>query len=134
MKGMEVDVLGPTMPRRAHVLPGQRYPGDSKQGLDHLLPLGLGKEAHLRAAMALPSPFTPSDWPELDVVYVIREFSIWQEFWPAHARLLREELENVAKAVQRLQTQLDLSRGSSSKRVTMQKQPAFMGAMTSLLR
>ena len=38
-------------------LSGQRYPGNSSKGLDHLLPPGLGKEGHMEASANLPSPF-----------------------------------------------------------------------------
>ena len=51
-------------------LTGQRYASSAAKGLDHLLPPGLGKEAHIAAALELPSPFAPRPWPEPDVEFV----------------------------------------------------------------
>ena len=49
---------------------GQRYSSEHAKGLDHLLPPGLGKEAHMRQALALPSPFQAYPWPDEDVQFV----------------------------------------------------------------
>ena len=80
--------LGPTLilPRdRSKLFAGlgtQRYPGDSKRGLDHLLAPGLGKEAHIAEAGLLPSPFAPSPWPEPDIQFVVALIATWHQFLP----------------------------------------------------
>ena len=77
MRGLETQILPPIpllRQDRTRVfagLSGQRYPGNSSQGLDHLLPPGLGKELHMEASSQLPSPFRHVKWPELDVAFVI---------------------------------------------------------------
>ncbi|CAE7839424.1 unnamed protein product [Symbiodinium sp. CCMP2592] len=49
---------------------GQRYASDTSKGLDHLLPPGLGKSAHMSEAMRLPSPFAAKPWPEADISFL----------------------------------------------------------------
>ena len=62
-------------------LTGQRYASNSAKGLDHLFQPGLGKEAHIAAALKLPSPFDPRPWPgpEPDVEFVVQAVATWQQ-------------------------------------------------------
>ena len=77
-RGDEWECLGPTLvlPRDRSALfaslGGQRYASDSKRGLDHALPPGLGKHRHMEEAQLLPNPFSARPWPEKDVQFVIQ--------------------------------------------------------------
>ena len=140
LKGYAVDELGPQplyKGDRARIysgLSGQRHPTDSSKGLDHLLPPGLGKTGHVHASAELPSPFEPSDWPELDVLYVLDAVCRWRQALPAFARRLRHVLSTVARAAQPLEEALDECRVESSRRVAASKKPGFLAIMTVLLR
>lgn len=54
-----IPVYGRARTRVFAGLSGQRYSPDTSKGLFHLLPPGLGPEAHITAALALTSPFAP---------------------------------------------------------------------------
>ena len=116
MKSMDWQVLGPvpvTRQDRARIyagLSGQRRPADSKQGLDHLLQPGLGPEEHMMQASQLPSPFSPTPWPEPDVGFVVDALLRWRQFLPLVAKEQRHILETVARAVRPLDQSLDLFR------------------------
>ena len=115
-------------------LTGQRYASNSTKGLDHLLPPGLGKEAHIRASSVLPSPFAPSPWPEPDVAFVIQAVATWQQALPRWAEKLRHILLTVARAVQPLEEALSPFRCQSARKVAAMKRPAFLAAMVAILR
>eukprot|EP00435_Cladocopium_sp_Y103_P008552 s4807_g2.t1 len=140
LQGLPVDELGPqplSRLDRARIysgLTGQRHAADSSKGLDHLLPPGLGKEGHMAASAALPSPFDASDWPELDVLYVVEAIVVWQQFLPAYSERLRAVLRSVARAVRPLEEALIPWRVESAHRVASSKRPGFIAAMTLLLR
>ena len=54
----------------------QRYPGNSKRGLDLLLCPGLGKQRHLEAALQLPSPFRPGQAVDDDIEFCARALAV----------------------------------------------------------
>ena len=115
-------------------LSGQRYPGNSSKGLDHLLPPGLGKEGHLEASAQLQSPFRHQKWPEPDVAFVIHSLWVWRAFLPTKAAKLRHILRTVARALLPLEEALGIHRVDSAKRVAQGKRPALMACLTVLLR
>ena len=115
-------------------LSGQRYPGNSSKGLDHLLPPGLGKEGHLAASAQLQSPFRHHKWPEPDVAFVIHSLWVWRAALPAKAAKLRHILRTVARALTPLEEALGVFRVESAKRVAQGKRPALMACLTVLLR
>ena len=140
LRGLETKIL-PPMPLlrqdRTRVfagLSGQRYPGNSSKGLDHLLPPGLGKERHMEASSQLPSPFRHVTWPELDVAFVIHSLVVWRSHLPAKTVKLRHVLRTVAKALSPLEEALSVHRVESARRVAHSKQPAFTACITALLR
>ena len=45
----------------------QRFAGNARQGLDHILPPGLGKSEHLRRAKEIASPFSLADVCDNDI-------------------------------------------------------------------
>ena len=115
-------------------LSGQRYPGNSSRGLDHLLPPGLGKEGHMEASAKLPSPFRHVAWPELDVAFVIHGLWVWRSHFPTKTAKLRHILRTVARALAPLEDALACHRVESARRVAAGKRPAFMACITALLR
>ena len=54
----------------------QRFAGDSKRGLDHLLEPGLGKEEHMRQALLLSSPFKPSVESDDDTTFAVKALAL----------------------------------------------------------
>ena len=140
IRGLPVDDMGPqhmTRMDRARVysgLTGQRHAADSSKGLDHLLAPGLGKLGHMEASSQLPSPFRPTDWPEQDVMFVVDALCVWRQYLPAYARRLRQVLKSVALALSPVEDALAQWRSESARRVAATKRPAFIAAMTILLR
>ncbi len=140
MNGLEWQVLGPQPIQgrdRAKLfagLTGQRYAGDTNQGLDHLLPPGLGPEAHVAAARLLPSPFQAKPWPEQDVTFVLKCICVWRQHLPGYANVMRRRLRAVATALGPLELHLDSWRCRSSKKVAASKRPGFVAALSALLR
>ena len=104
------------------------------EGLDHLLPPGLGRTNHVAQARLLPSPFQVKAWPDLDVQFVIEAIAVWQVFLPKWAGQQRHALCTVAVALQPLEAALNQHRVLSSQKVAMDKRPAFVACMSVLLR
>ena len=115
-------------------LTGQRHVGDSKLGMDHLLPAGLGPSQHMDQTSHLPSPFLPQAWPEADIHFVVEEWAVWQEFLPVCAAKQRSLLERAAHALRDLETALEPLKCASARRVGIKKRPGFMAFATALLR
>ncbi|CAE7225929.1 unnamed protein product, partial [Symbiodinium sp. CCMP2456] len=138
--GADWQLLGPTViNRRLRAAAytsnsGQRYSSESAKGLDFLLQPGLGKERHILAAKALPSPFQPKPWPELDIHFVLHTLAVWRENLPLLAQRQRDALRAIHRALRPLDAALWPFRCSSSQRVAHQKSPAFAACMVSLLR
>ena len=139
-KGLDWEVLAPhpvTSRDRSFVyagLSGQRYPSSSSRGLDHLVPPGLGKDAHIQATRDLPTPFHPRVWPEPDVAFVVDALLVWQVHLIQVAAEMRRTLASIALALQPLEQALDSHRCFSSKQVARTKRPGFIAAMSVLLR
>ena len=113
---------------------GQRYPGTSAKGLDHLLQPGLGKESHMAQALLLPSPFRPRAWPEPDVDFVLHAVVVWQEALIPYAAQCRKIFAQLSGALDRLETSLDHHRSSSSCQVASSKRPGMLAFLTCMLR
>ena len=96
-------------------LSGQRYPGNSSKGLDHLLPPGLGKEGHLEASSLLRSPFRHQKWPGPDVAFVIHSLWVWQASLPTKTAKLRHIMRTVARALLPLEEALKVHRVESAQ-------------------
>ena len=137
--GLDTAHLGPCAlgsQRRADIyagLSGQRHPGNSKRGLDHLLSPGLGKEAHIQAALQLPSPFHMRPWPEKDVDFVLHAIAVWQQVLPAYAAKCRKAVSLVTQALQPLERELTRYRCQSAQQVATTKKPAFVAFLTVIL-
>ena len=129
-----IPVYGRARTRVFAGLSGQRYSPDTSKGLFHLLPPGLGPEAHITAALALTSPFAPQPWPEPDVEFVIETVWLWQQWLPLLARKQREILKTVHRALRPLDQALQRFRTTAATKVAAQKNPAFVACLTALLR
>ena len=140
MRGQEWKILGPIpmdAVARTQIYAGlsdQRYPGTSSRGLDHLLPPGLGPEAHILEGSLLCSPFSPTPWPEPDIAFVIHAICVWQHHLQSLSNTLRGVMRSVIKAVQPLQTALVPFRCFAAQQVSANKNAALMAALTILLR
>ncbi len=115
-------------------LGGQRYSGSSTRGLDHVLPPGLSKEEHILQSGQLPNPFSPQDWMELDIAFVVDALTVWRLALPRVAQTSRDVLRSVAKALSPLEKELDRHRSKGSCQVAAAKRPGFVACLTSLLR
>ncbi len=139
-RGGDWECLGPSLvlPRdRSKIFAGlgtQRYPGDSKRGLDHLLPPGLGKETHIIEALKMPSPFLPMSWPEPDLQFVVEMLVAWQEFLPRFLDQCHQVFCSVIKAIAPLETWVGQHRSSTARLVASSKQPVAAATMVALLR
>ena len=129
-----IPVYGRARTRVFAGLSGQRYAPDTSKGLDHLLPPGLGPEAHITAALALTSPFAPQPWPEPDVEFVIETVWLWQQWLPLLAKKQREILKTVHRALRPVDQALQRFRSTAATKVAAQKNPAFVACLTALLR
>jgi len=54
----------------------QRASGNSRRGLDHLLQPGLGREKHMEAARALPSPYRPGTTTDPDLRFAAHTMAV----------------------------------------------------------
>ena len=113
---------------------GQRYAAASSRGLDHLLPPGLGPERHMAASAGLGFPFTPKDWPEPDVGFVVHTLQLWREHLPNLASAQKQILQSVSVALRPLEDCLVQYRCTSAQKVATAKKPAFVCCLTTLLR
>ena len=55
----------------------QKAAGDSRKGLDHLLPPGLTKEDHMQQAFSIPSPFHCLDTLDPDLMFSCMALGVW---------------------------------------------------------
>ena len=140
LRGLPWKQLGPTPvfgKQRTQIFAGtsgQRYPSDSSRGLDHLLPPGLGPEGDMKASRELSSPFSPRDWPELDVSFVVDSIRVWREFLPNVAQAQRDILKSIVRALRPLDVALKPFQCASAARVAATKSPAFVSCLSVLLR
>ena len=76
----------------------QRAAGDSKKGLDHLLPPGLDKSEHIREACSLDSPFAVSSVVDPDLDYAAWALGVWGPLLPRWQDGVRKCLHRLVKA------------------------------------
>eukprot|EP00435_Cladocopium_sp_Y103_P044302 s412_g12.t1 len=140
MRGEAWGSLGPTplvardRTRIFAGLTGQRYASSTSRGLDHLLPPGLGPQQHIAAALRQPSPFSPTEWPEPDVGFVVDTLVLWRNHLPGLAQSQRDALRSVARALGPLEQALQAHRSVGARHVASDKKPAFVSCLTALLR
>ena len=139
-RGASCDQLGPTPLTTSHRtalfagLTGQRYPGNSRKGLDDLLPPGVGKEEHIKQAVGLPSPFRLREWPEQDVDFVLHAIATWQQALIGYSEQCRQVFRQVCTALLPLDDELRKFRVHSAVKVAAGKRPAVLAFLTVILR
>ena len=112
----------------------QRAAGHSKRGLDHLLRPGLGREGHMKEALALPSPYRPGTTTDPDLRYAAYTMATWGphiERWREQQTVLFNLL---VEAVRPLTNALRRRMPPTVKRVAAKKDPAVIALITVLLR
>ena len=112
----------------------QRAAGNSHRGLDHLLQPGLGREKHIAAATALPSPYRPGTTTDPDLRFAAFTMATWGPFigpWREQQLLL---LMGLAEAVRPLTEALRRRMPETVKRVAGKKDPALIALFAVLLR
>ena len=78
----------------------QRAAGDSKRGLDHLLPPGLSKLDHIREACALESPFAVAGIVDPDLEFAAWALGVWGPVLPRWQEITRKYIHRLVKAFQ----------------------------------
>ena len=140
LRGQEWQLLGPIpLDGRARTrifagLTGQRYPGTSKKGLDHILPPGLGPDQHILAGALTSSPFAPQQWPEPDVAFVLHAISVWQAAFQGLVNRMRRVFRSVVKALQPLHDALVPHRCHAAQQVATTKNAALVAFLSVILR
>ncbi len=112
----------------------QRAAGNSHRGLDHLLQPGLGKERHMEAALALPSPYKPGTCTDPDLRFAACTVAVWGPHlsqWREHQMTL---LLRVVEALRPMTNALRRMMPESVRRVAAKKNPAVIALITILLR
>jgi hypothetical protein len=112
----------------------QRAAGNSHRGLDHLLQPGLGRERHMEAALALPSPYRPGTCTDPDLRFAAYAMAVWGPHlsqWRDHQRML---LQRMVEALRPMTNALRRRMPESVRRVAAKKNPAMIALITILLR
>ena len=73
----------------------QRAAGDSRKALDHLLPPGLSKEAHMQQAFSTPSPFHRLDTIDPDLMFACMALRVWGPLLPVWRQRIRRLLHRL---------------------------------------
>ena len=112
----------------------QRAAGNSHRGLDHLLQPGLGRDRHIHAATALPSPYRPGTTTDPDLRFAAYTMAIWGPFigpWREQQHLL---LMGLVQALQPMAEAMRRRMPESVRRVAAKKNPALIALFTILIR
>lgn len=140
LQGQEWQLLGPVplnsrdRTRIFAGLTGQRYPGASNKGLDHILPPGLGPECHMEEGSQVTSPFNPQPWPEPDVAFVLHAICVWQEAFQGLVYRMRSTFRSVVAALHPLHCALAPHRCPAAQKVAVQKNAALVAFLSVILR
>ena len=112
----------------------QRAPGNSSRGLDHLLPPGLGREKHMEAARALPSPYRPGTVTDPDLRFAAYTMAVWGPAIEPWRRQQQQLLLGLVEAMRPLANALRRLMPDTVKRVAAKKDPAMVALVTILIR
>jgi len=115
-------------------LGSQRFPGNSKRGLDHLLRPGLGKDEHVRQAEGLPSPFRPGQVVDDDTDFATRALALMGPHLQQWRKAQRKAFDHVCGALQPVSLAIMECLTPEVKAVAEHKRPAIIAALTTLLR
>ena len=110
----------------------QRAAGDSSFGLDHLLPPGMGKEAHMQETKFMQAPFSEHHLEEEDLLFAIECMAV---FGPYVARWREQQMaafQRVVSALRVVDTQLKSFQTRSAQVVAAHKSPAVIAFLTAI--
>ena len=140
LKGYDQLEYGPDwamQKQRAEVrarLGSQRAPGDSKHGLDHLLPPGLGRSAHIEKAKQQLNPFGQDLPLDLDLQFAIQAMLRWGIHMRVWRTYQQQALLRTLAALQPLRDELAKHRSTTSMAVAAERDVAGIAMLTALLR
>ena len=115
-------------------LGSQRAAGDSKRGLDHLFAPGLGRDLHIKSAVAAPNPFEVKQPTDLDLAYAAEALAI---FGPGVATWRAEERDSLSKALAALaplRAKIAPLRSKTAQAVAPTRDVAGIAFLTAILR
>ena len=112
----------------------QRYPGNSRRGLDHLVMPGLGKTGHLNAVSEMSSPFRPGQAVDDDVAFCSRALAILGPHLPHWRRRQERRFRRLARALAPVSMEIEANLTPRIKAVAAGKRPAVIAACVALLR
>ena len=92
--------------KMAAAIGGQRYQGDSKRGLDHLFPPGLGPEGHIAGSADLESPFNAGRDCDDDLKFAARALARLGPHIKQWRRIQERALQRIMEALDVLDTEI----------------------------
>ena len=115
-------------------LGSQRFPGSSKQGLDHLIKPGLGMEAHLAASAALSSPFQMGGTCDADISFCAAALATWGPFLPKWRGRQAKAMRQLQQALEPIEEWAKSMMDEDVAIVANNSHPGFVAALTTCLR
>jgi hypothetical protein len=112
----------------------QRASGNSSRGLDHLLRPGLGRERHIEAATALPSPFKPGATSDPDLRFAAYTMATWGPLVTRWREQQETMVRVLAECVRPLTEALRRRMPASVRKVAAKKDPAMIALVVVLIR
>ena len=112
----------------------QRYPGNSRRGLDHLIQPGLGKEGHLKVALTVKSPFRPGQAIDDDIRFAARALALMGPYLTEWKRKQERAFGRLCKALAPASAAVEAALSPAISTVAGPKRPVVMAALTSLMR
>ena len=120
--------------RTAASLGHQRAVADSKRGLDHMFPPGLGKDQHIRSATAQGSPFECSDNVDDDLQFGADLLAVFGPRAQAWRELQKTKLQLAFEALDPLRRELASERSITYQAVAASRDVPALAFLTALLR
>ena len=112
----------------------QRAPGDSKRGLDHLLPPGLGRQQHMTSAARIPSPFGQHFPMDDDLHFAAELMIVFGPFARAWRARQQQAFQRILRALDPIRDALVKLRSDTSKAVAAARDIAGIAFLTAVLR
>ncbi len=131
---MELGNHIPSRQERARLLAPegkQRAPANSKFGLDHVLPAGMDKNAHIAEAIKLPSPFVVGPPQDPDVAFAASAMATFGPLLGNFRVAQQAALLRCQAALQPLEAALVPHRCQAADKVARERKPAMFAFLTS---
>ena len=140
LRGKDSDVLPPewhAQRQRARLFAAtgrQRAAGDSKMGLDHILPPGLGPSDHFAEAIRLRSPFQPGGTADDDLVFAAMGIAVWGPQIKIWRQIQHAAMQSAKAAMSELSDVIEANLEPSVAKAAAKKRPAHMAFLSASLR